>query len=138
MLTAGGFYDRLGDYASFVREAVAARDRQTVAYDFSISYDYGVVLNAFAKCYANFRSGKDTSTANELLHLFNQYLGIYFELYLDRHEQQPNTLFSRELSYVMLGLATRVIGVGFASCAASCSNSRSRSRTWMAAVLPAF
>jgi hypothetical protein len=112
MLTAGGFYDRLGDYASFVREAVAARDRQTVAYDFSISYDYGVVLNAFAKCYANFRSGKDTSTANELLHLFNQYLGIYFELYLDRHEQQPNTLFSRELSFVMLGLATMYRATG--------------------------
>jgi len=109
MLTAGGFYDRLGDYANFVREAVAARETQTVAYDFSISYDYGVVLNAFGKCYASCRSGVLAVAPNlsdNLRHLFDRYLDIYFELYLDRHRQQPNTIFSRELSFVMLGLAT--------------------------------
>jgi len=109
LLTAGGFYDRLRDYSSFVREAVAGRESQTVAYDFSISYDYGVVLNAFAKCFATIR-GSTGSTMPDLpdtlRQLFDQYLSFYFELYLDRHEQQPNTLFSRELAFVMLGLVT--------------------------------
>src|SRR5262249_24145144 len=52
LLTGGGFYDRIGDYAGLMRTIVAADARRYVARDFSISYDYGVVINAFARCVA--------------------------------------------------------------------------------------
>src|SRR5215469_12724323 len=39
LITAGGFYNRVGDYAGFVRDAVKMRSTQRAANDYSISYD---------------------------------------------------------------------------------------------------
>ena len=51
MITAGGFYDRVGDYAALLGEAAAPAMRRS-ACDFSLSYDYGATINALAKCFA--------------------------------------------------------------------------------------
>ena len=51
MITAGGLYDQVGDYAALLREAAAPAMRRS-ACDFSISYDYGATINALAKCFA--------------------------------------------------------------------------------------
>ena len=57
LITAGGFYNRVSDYVDFVRDAAATLSRQQAALDLSISYDYGVTINAFAKCFAVCASG---------------------------------------------------------------------------------
>jgi len=110
LVTAGGFYNRVNDYVGFIRDGVAARSTQLAALDFSISYDYGVTINAFAKCFAVCASGdvapQPANLADELRSLFDLYLDHYFDLYVDEHMRQPNTIFSRELAFVILGVVT--------------------------------
>jgi hypothetical protein len=110
LITAGGFYNRVGDYAGFVRDAVDTHLVQQAAYDFSITYDYGVTINAFAKCFAVCASGdvtpQTTTLQDELRSLFNLYLEYYFDLYVNEHGRQPNAIFSRELAFVVLGVVT--------------------------------
>lgn len=116
LITAGGFYNRVTDYVSFLRDAVATHSAQQAAYDFSISYDYGVTINAFAKCFAVCASGdvmpQPSTLVDELRCLFDLYLKYYFDLYVNEHARQPNTIFSRELAFVILGVLTmyRVTG----------------------------
>jgi hypothetical protein len=110
LITAGGFYNLVGDYVGFVRDAVATRLVQQAAYDFSITYDYGVTINAFAKCFAVCASGdvtpQTTTLQDELRSLFNLYLDYYFDLYVNEHGCQPNAIFSRELAFVVLSVVT--------------------------------
>ena len=116
LITAGGFYNRVGDYVGFLRDAVATHSAQQAAYDFSISYDYGVTINAFAKCFAVCASGDLTlqtaTLQDELRSLFNLYLEYYFDLYVNEHSHQPNTIFSRELAFVILGVLTMYRATG--------------------------
>jgi hypothetical protein len=110
LITAGGFYNRVSDYVDFVRDAAATLSAQQAALDLSISYDYGVTINAFAKCFAVCASGDVIphlpTLAVELRSLFDLYLNFYFDLYVNEHARQPNTIFSRELALVILGLVT--------------------------------
>jgi hypothetical protein len=116
LITAGGFYRRVSDYVGFIRDAAATRSAQQAALDFSISYDYGVTINAFAKCFAVCASGDVTprpaTLADELRSFFDLYLKHYFELYVDEHMRQPNTIFSRELAFVILGVVTMYRATG--------------------------
>jgi hypothetical protein len=116
LITAGGFYNRVADYAGFIRDAVATGSLQKAAYDFSISYDYGVTINAFAKCFAVSASGAvaadPVTSADDLRSLFDLYLDYYFDLYVNEHARQPNTIFSRELSFVILGVVTMYRATG--------------------------
>ena len=116
LITAGGFYDRIVDYAGFMRDAIAATAAPQAAYDLSISYDYGVTINAFAKCFAVCAAGQfapePTSLTEELRSLVDRYLAYYFELYVDQHEQRPNVIFSRELAFVILGVVTMYRATG--------------------------
>lgn len=117
LLTAGGFYDRITDYARLMQAAVGDRGFGA-AYDFSISYDYGATLNAFAKCFAVANDGSAPVSPglppDELRAAFDDLLGHYCELYVDRHEASPNGIFSRELSLAMLGTATMYGATGSA------------------------
>jgi hypothetical protein len=116
LITAGGFYDRIADYAAFMQEAAATRAAPHAAADFSISYDYGATLNAFAKCFAVAAGGTltalPTGLPDELHGLFDTALKHYCELYLDRHEQQPNAIFSRELAFATLAVTTMYRATG--------------------------
>jgi hypothetical protein len=118
LITSGGFYNRVSDYLGFVRDAGATRSAQLAAFDFSISYDYGVTINAFAKCFAVCASGdvtpKATTLQNELRSLFDLYLDYYFDLYVNEHGRQPNAIFSRELAFVILGVVTMYRATGAA------------------------
>ena len=51
LLTSGGFYDRVDDYAELMQHALKAGAQPSV-FDYSVSYDYGAEINAFAKCFA--------------------------------------------------------------------------------------
>jgi hypothetical protein len=110
LLTAGGLYDRVSDYAGFIREAVAAAGNGHGTLDYSIPYDYGSVINAFAKCFAACVAGAVPEAplllAEELRALFDGYLDTYFRYYIDDHERRPDAIFSRELSFVILGVVT--------------------------------
>jgi hypothetical protein len=110
LLTGGGFYDRIADYAEFMRDAVGANATRQAVYDFSISYDYGVVINAFAKCFASSAAMQSQAEAGalraELQSLIDTYLSYYLEITIAGHRQGRNTVFSRELAFVILGVVT--------------------------------
>jgi hypothetical protein len=108
LITGGGFYDRVADYAALIRQASATRDSALAACDFSISYDYGVTINAFAKCFAaSARSpGLAALPEAELRALVDAYLGHYREIAIAGHRAGKSTVFSRELAFVILAVAT--------------------------------
>jgi uncharacterized protein YyaL (SSP411 family) len=90
------------------REASPPSTRQAVR-DLSISYDYGSKINAFAKCFAVCKNGgvaTDAAGLDELRALFDLYLNYYCELFVDIHERQRNSIFSRDLAFVILGVVT--------------------------------
>jgi hypothetical protein len=110
LLTGGGFYERIADYAGFMRDAIAKQAIQNAACDLSTSYDYGSKINAFAKCFAVCLCGdvapEQVNLVQELKSLFDHYLDYYFALFVDAHAARPNAIFSRDLSFVILGLVT--------------------------------
>jgi hypothetical protein len=110
LITGGGFYDRIEEYSSLMREANSSISAQQAAWDLSTSYDYGSVINAFAKCFAVCNAGIVAIDAmpdtDELRSLFDSYLNHYCDVFADPHPQRPNAIFSRDLAFVILGLVT--------------------------------
>ena len=110
LLTGGGFYDRIADYAALIRGAASTPSTQQAVWDFSTSYDYGSKINAFAKCFAVCKAGNvPTDPAiypDELRSLFDLYLNYYFEFFVNLHAKQLISIFSRDLSFVILGVVT--------------------------------
>jgi hypothetical protein len=109
LLTGGGFYDRVADYVALMQSEGSAVSAQQAVRDLSISYDYGSKLNAFAKCFAVCNSGQVTENVanlDELRSIFDMYLKYYYKLFINIHEQQRNSIFSRDLSFVILGVVT--------------------------------
>ena len=113
VLTGGGLYERVADYAGFMRDAVANKAVQQAAYDFSTSYDYGVVINAFAKCFASCAALPDTDGLRaELRALIDDQLKYFLEFTIEGHRAGKNTVFSRELAFVILGAVTMYRAIG--------------------------
>jgi hypothetical protein len=115
ILTAGGFYHRVGDYVRLMRDAVLMRGNQRAAFDFSISYDYGAELNGFAHYFSALSSRTNlNNTQEEIKHFFDFYLETYFSLFIEGHYQKKNTVFSRQLAFVILSVTTmyRATGTG--------------------------
>jgi hypothetical protein len=115
LVTAGGFYDRVSDYAAMMQRFSARAGAAQAAVDLSISYDYGVTLNAFARCFAAGVGGAPPTGQigqQEVRSLFDSMLHHYCALYLDRHEASPNAIFSRELAFAMLGATTMFAATG--------------------------
>ena len=110
LLTGGGFYDRIADYAALIRGAASTPSTQQAVWDFSTSYDYGSKINAFAKCFAVCKAGNvPTDPAiypDELRSLFDLYLNYYFDFFVNLHAKQLISIFSRDLSFVILGVVT--------------------------------
>ena len=109
LLTGGGFYDRIADYAGLMRGEALIVSQQQAVRDLSTSYDYGSKINAFAKCFAVCKAGvvtTDPADLDELRSLFDLYLDYYYQLFVNIHEKQRNSIFSRDLSFVILGLVT--------------------------------
>ena len=110
LLTGGGFYDRIADYAALMRGAVSTMSTLHAAWDLSTSYDYGSKINAFAKCFAVCRADNITpdsaTNPDELRSLFDLYLEYYFEMFLNVPPKHQNSIFSRDLAFVILGVVT--------------------------------
>jgi hypothetical protein len=109
LLTGGSFYDRIPDYAALMQSEVSTVSEHRAVRDLSTSYDYGSKINAFAKCFAVCKAGEVATSAedlDELRSLFDEYLKYYHELFVDFHERQRNSIFSRDLSFVILGVVT--------------------------------
>lgn len=109
LLTAGGFYDRVADYAGFTREAGQAASVGGVPHDFSISYDYGAIINSFAKL---FTASADDKQKGELRSLVDYTIDSYIAAYVERRSDQPNAIYSRELSFVVVAVATMYRATG--------------------------
>jgi hypothetical protein len=116
LLTAGGFYSRTADYAELMRHAVAARPTQRAALDYSVSYDYGAEINAFAKCFAVCSADPIIPAgqlpAEELRAAFDKYLDVYFDVFVRGHYEGRNTIMSRQLAFVILGVVTMYRATG--------------------------
>lgn len=113
MLTSGGLYRRPGDYAGFLGEAAAAS--RGAVLDYSLSYDYGAVINAFATSFAVCAAGTAPNAAalgDELRADCDRYLDTYFRYYADEHESRPDAIFSRELAFVAMAAATMFRATG--------------------------
>jgi hypothetical protein len=113
MLTAGGFYGRVDDYSRLLHDAVALRATDATAVDFSVSYDYGAELNAFAHYFvAVSDNGGGTDAPREARAFFDMYLENYFQLFVEGHYRKENTVFSRQLAFVIRGLITMYRATG--------------------------
>jgi hypothetical protein len=114
LLTTGGFYQEVPAYAALL--AGAARPAADAwPRDLSISYDYGVEINAFAKGYAALAGQPDPAAAAlaaELQRLTDRYLDVYQRHFIDRFWDGDNAVFSRQLAFVAMASATMLRATG--------------------------
>ncbi|HLY46406.1 MAG TPA: hypothetical protein VKQ73_12555 [Stellaceae bacterium] len=108
MLTAGGFYRRVEDYRRLLHDAAAALGvPHETAIDYSVSYDYGAELNAFAHYFVALgQRGCGATLRDEAKSLFDACLATYFDLFVSGHQRGEDTIFSRQLAFVVLSLVT--------------------------------
>lgn len=114
LLTAGGFHAEAAAYERLMREAAAAPP-EAWPRDLSISYDYGVEINAFAKCYAVLAAGEAPAPpglAAELKGLADRYLDAYRTHFVEGFWRGENTVFSRQIAFVILAAATMLRATG--------------------------
>lgn len=120
LLTAGGFPDEAAAYARLMGEAVAP---DAWPRDVSISYDYGVEINAFAKGYAVLAAGEMAGApglaeglaeglAGELKALTDRYLEVYRAQFVTGFRAGGNTVFSRQIAFVIMAAATMLRATG--------------------------
>lgn len=118
-ITAGGLYDRTADYERLWREQLARIGTLRVAVDLSISYDYGVEMNAYAKCCATLLACPELEsadvTATAMRAVFDRYLAFYASHFLAVGHQGANPMFSRQLAFVILGVETMLRATGDAA-----------------------
>jgi hypothetical protein len=114
LLTAGGFHAEAAAYERLMREAAAAPP-DAWPRDLSISYDYGVEINAFAKCFAVLAAGEVAAPpglAAELKALVDRYLDAYRAHFVEGFWRGENTVFSRQIAFVILAAATMLRSTG--------------------------
>ena len=111
--------------------------RQRAALDYSVSYDYGAEINAFAKCYAVAAAERDRAgtpaarrrTARPVRPLYRRTISTCSSA---GHHQGKNTIMSRQLAFVILAVVTmyrghrrrRPTATSCGGCATRCSISR--------------
>ncbi|MBP0492358.1 hypothetical protein [Roseomonas indoligenes] len=112
LLTSGGFYDRVDDMAAIIGAEAAAPPSQPI--DLSLSYDYGVELSAFARRARMLaRAGEAAAPmVEEALGMHDQLLAAYEENMLAPAETDPRAIFSRPLSFVVMGLVDALAVTG--------------------------
>ncbi len=107
-ITSGGFYERVADCGALLRRH-AASDARAVPLDFSISYDYGAELMAFARCHrALSQPGLPAEAAGIAARsraLFDHFHTAYAANLLAPHRAGEAAIFSRPLAFVVLSLA---------------------------------
>jgi hypothetical protein len=110
VVTVGGLYDRPAEYVRILRRQINSDMTTGALLDLSISYDYGVEINAFAKCFATLSRqpslGSDEVGANHIHKLFDCYLTVYIDNFVARHRAGKNAVFSRQLAFVIMGVTT--------------------------------
>ena len=114
LLTAGGFHAEAAAYERLMREAAAAPPGAWPR-DLSISYDYGVEINAFAKCFAVLAAGDAAAPpglAAELKALADRYLDAYRPHFVEGFWRGENTVFSRQIAFVIMAAATLLRATG--------------------------
>lgn len=114
LLTAGGFHAEAAAYERLMRDAAAAPP-EAWPRDLSISYDYGVEINAFAKGFAVLAAGgvaAPPGLAAELKALTDRYLDAYRALFVEAFWRGENTVFSRQIAFVIMAAATMLRATG--------------------------
>lgn len=115
-ITAGGLYERAADYERLWRAQLATAGSSRMALDLSISYDYGVEMNAFAKCHAALSAVPDLAdtelTAAHMRAAFDRYLDYYLEHFLGLAGAKNTSVFSRQLAFAILAVATMLRATG--------------------------
>ena len=105
-LTAGGFYNRVADCSALFRRHGAVGGATGQPIDLSISDDDGAELAAFARCHRGLAEGGIGLAAlgTEPRALFDHYHAVFVENLLAVHRTDGSAIFSRPLSFVILGL----------------------------------
>ncbi len=106
ILTAGGFYDRPLDYENMFNHYAQAPKTNPI--DFSISYDYGAEINAFARTFRVLHAMPDSDRTRGVVlssrELFDKYYKFYADLLMGAHKDDRSAIFSRPLAFVAFGL----------------------------------
>jgi SAM-dependent methyltransferase len=106
LLTSGGFYDEVKEYEAMMRHFCDNRNGSPI--DFSISYDYGAELNAFARVFRALSASEAGPELAELRNksreLFDRYFDVYARLLMDLQETDSSAIFARPLAFVIYGL----------------------------------
>ena len=112
LLTSGGFYQRVADYARLMRDPAALSPVPGTACDVSVPRRLRRRDQRFRELFRGAFRGATRVHAVELRALCDTYLDFYFALFIDAHRQQLNAVFCRQLAFVMLAAATmyRVTG----------------------------
>lgn len=110
LITQGGLYDQVASYRRFLWEELATPPGAMVR-DRSISYDYGVELDALAKAHAAARARGDAD-APALLAAADRLLAAYLEHFVGPHRAGADAIFSRQLAFATMGAATLLGATG--------------------------
>ncbi|MFC7473466.1 hypothetical protein ACFQS7_03820 [Dankookia sp. GCM10030260] len=97
-----------------MREAAAAPP-EAWPRDLSVSYDYGVEINAFAECFAVLAAGEAAAPrglAAESKGLADCCLDAYRAQFMDGFWRGENTVFSRQIAFVIMAAATMLRATG--------------------------
>jgi SAM-dependent methyltransferase len=106
LLTSGGFYDEVKEYEAMLRHFCDEKHDSPI--DFSISYDYGAELNAFARVFRALSASETdpelTALRSKSRELFDRYFDVYSRLLMDLQETDLSAIFARPLAFVIYGL----------------------------------
>jgi hypothetical protein len=109
-LTSGGLYDEVASYRSFLVADAAAMPARFVL-DRSISYDYGVEVDALAKAFA-LAKAEGHGESGALLEAAETLLATYMRHFVARQRDGEDAVFSRQLAFVTLGAVTLLRATG--------------------------
>jgi hypothetical protein len=108
-ITSGGFYDRVASCSALLRRHAGAAAGRPGPLDFSISYDYGAELLAFARCHSALSQpgmpAEAAAIADRSRVLFDRYHTAYVDNLLAAHRAGEAAIFSRPLAFVVMALA---------------------------------
>ena len=114
VITSGGFYELAPEYEDLFRHFLA--QPKTHPLDFSISYDYGAEINAFARTFRVLSNLSGIENQEELrnlaLNLFDRYFDHFANILMVAQETDPSAIFSRPLAFAAYGLADMFLVTG--------------------------
>ena len=116
VITAGGFYDEPDKYATILARHSRRSGDGTAPIDFSISYDYGAEVKAFARCFRSLSLENppvnDPALRDELRGLVDHFHTAYQAHFIVPYRNNASAIFSRSISFMAFAYADMMAATG--------------------------